>query len=940
MKPIQICHDEQRRKDVRKKPLNGIDYIEIDRASGTTVPVLLVYFFGKAPTDLTTSNIKIEGGLRITGVKATEIQINPSAEADQEGSASIKVDRDGDFSTYTLSITGLPGFDPVYSNVNFTFKPDCPADLDCQIETSCATEHGDEPEINYLAKDYQGFRQLILDRWSQILPGWKERHAPDLGIALAEILAYTGDSLSYFQDAVATEAYLGTARERISVRRHARLVDYAIHEGCNARALVCLETDSDTPELHGSDFYFVTNPFADDEPAIVKQSKLESAPPSAYEIFEPIAVKPFRFYSAHSRILFYTWGDRQCNLPKGATNATLKDTWGPEPALPAEPSGKKVVSNKESDGGYKEVHQQHEQYQPPVRTRRLDNLKSGDLLVFMEKGEAPNPLNCHAIRITRIQRDIDTLYDQPVLNIWWDAADALPFRLCLSSLGPAPKCEFAGDLSVALGNVVLVDHGRRVEHEPLDGCVPILDSVERCTHEGHSCGRSRTPGNFRPVLTRGPLTFAEPVKTDTPASNLLQQDPHRAQPQIKLSLVTLSGVWDAILKTEKTEHAAILVLEQNCKQLDGSYSSGHGSNKIFGTLDGDQVSLKFTDVHGEHNLTAILRDGALEGAFDTHDAFRAHKRHKDIPWTSRPDLLSSGPRDNHFVVELGNSSVAHLRFGDGEQGRMPETGAAAVASYRIGGGPAGNLGANMINRMVIRKAIDGLEIARVFNPKEAAGGTAPEAIEDIRLMAPTAFRSRLERAITADDYAILAAQNPKVQRAAAEIRFTGSRYAVRVAIDPFGSEIPSSSLLAEIKRSLFRYRRIGHDLEVVHARYVPLDIEIAICVRPGYLAAHVKAALLNTLGTGVMPGGRLGFFHPDNLTFGDSIYLSRLVAAAQTLEGVQAVEVTKLQRLYIDDDSAIGSGNLPISPLEIARLDSDPNFPEYGRLKLTMGGGR
>ena len=65
---------------------------------------------------------------------------------------------------------------------------------------------------------------------------------PDIGITLVELLAYVGDYLSYYQDAVATEAYLETARQRISVRRHARLVDYVFSEGCNARAWVCVGT--------------------------------------------------------------------------------------------------------------------------------------------------------------------------------------------------------------------------------------------------------------------------------------------------------------------------------------------------------------------------------------------------------------------------------------------------------------------------------------------------------------------------------------------------------------------------------------------------------------------------------------------------------------------------------------------------------------------------
>src|SRR5882762_7378926 len=106
-----------------------------------------------------------------------------------------------------------------------------------------------QPSIDYMAKDYESFRQLMLDRLSATLPAWQERHAPDLGIAIVEMLAYVADYLSYYQDAVATEAYLGTARQRISVRRHARLLDYVLHEGCNARAWVhCrVPNDKDAP---------------------------------------------------------------------------------------------------------------------------------------------------------------------------------------------------------------------------------------------------------------------------------------------------------------------------------------------------------------------------------------------------------------------------------------------------------------------------------------------------------------------------------------------------------------------------------------------------------------------------------------------------------------------------------------------------------------------
>ena len=61
---------------------------------------------------------------------------------------------------------------------------------------------------------------------------------------LVELFAYLGDRLAYWQDAVAVEAYLGTARRRTSVRRHARLLGYRVHDGCSARVLLALSTDT------------------------------------------------------------------------------------------------------------------------------------------------------------------------------------------------------------------------------------------------------------------------------------------------------------------------------------------------------------------------------------------------------------------------------------------------------------------------------------------------------------------------------------------------------------------------------------------------------------------------------------------------------------------------------------------------------------------------
>jgi hypothetical protein len=101
---------------------------------------------------------------------------------------------------------------------------------------------------DYLAKDYESFRGLMLDHLMAVAPGTAVDVA-GVEATLIEALAYVGDYLSYYQDAVATEACLMTARRRISVRRHARLLDYHVSEGCSARVWVQLQAAGDHVEV-------------------------------------------------------------------------------------------------------------------------------------------------------------------------------------------------------------------------------------------------------------------------------------------------------------------------------------------------------------------------------------------------------------------------------------------------------------------------------------------------------------------------------------------------------------------------------------------------------------------------------------------------------------------------------------------------------------------
>ena len=154
MKTPEICQDEQRRQKVRAHnlkerahKLNGLDYVEVSEDQRT----LTVYFLGKAPDSISRANVRIEGGRRVRDLRVEDLQVNRADDADVDDSMAITVDQPGDFSTYTLRLINDPknpedhvldGFDPRYSELEFSFKAGCPTGLDCKTETICPPEKG------------------------------------------------------------------------------------------------------------------------------------------------------------------------------------------------------------------------------------------------------------------------------------------------------------------------------------------------------------------------------------------------------------------------------------------------------------------------------------------------------------------------------------------------------------------------------------------------------------------------------------------------------------------------------------------------------------------------------------------------------------------------------------------------------------------------------
>ena len=809
------CCDPLRRTAVEDHAtLNAIDYLEVTSADQTELTLHFVNpLTAQHKAGLSPDTIAIRGGERITDIHVDVV----SMAADR---VVLRAEPAGDFSRYELALVRSEsdprppaGFDPVLSTVGFSFKVDCPADFDCRTPEVCSIAPVDAPEIDYLAKDYASFRRLILDRLALLMPDWRERSPADLGITLVELLAYVGDHLSYRQDAVATEGYLRTARRRPSLRRHALLVDYAIGEGGNARAWLQLQVSADT--VLDPDEVIACTGVPGLPPRIVPDGRDHRAADDARpEWFEPVGEAPIELFEDLNELFFHTWGDDRCCLPRGATRATLR---GHHPAL--RPGAVLVLEERRG-----------------TRTGDPADADAG---------------HRHAVRLTRVVQTLDgnpltdPLDDAAITEIEWDAADALPFPLCVSVRTPQGR---VGDVSVAVGNVVLVDHGRTVERERLDP-VPAAalflapdPCADRCADDPPVAVHAR----YRPRPEEGPLTWAGEFDPEAPAAAACVRG--AARPAIALE----------------------------------SDLGGHAT-----------------------------------------------------PWTAARDLLKSAGDSPQFVVETERDGSAVLRFGDDEHGRRPLVGETFAATYRYGNGTAGNVGADSIVHAVTLDA----RVTAVRNPLPASGGSDPESFEQVRRRAPQAFRTQ-ERAVTPADYEAVTVRKPGVQRAAATLRWTGSWNTVFLTVDRLEGGALTDEIERDLGRHVDRYRMAGHDLEFDDPHFVSLEIELFVCVADGHFRSDVRRRLLDVLSSRDLPDGTRGLFHPDSFSFGQTIYLSPILAAARAVPGVASADVTVFQRQGIRDRQYLAAGRMELGRLEIARLDNDPNFPEHGVLRLDLRGGK
>ena len=885
----------KRAEQLADKNLNGMKLVLVSKLELSVNPTeahLEVYFFNeKELNNIVTSATSakeifpIAGGHRVlAGFASGQVQVTqitaPNPNPDHKLMLTVKPI--GDYSTYTLSLN-FPNIDLLFNQLPFKFRPGC-------FSMECAPKQTFKPApqelaLDYLAKDYDSFRHTMIAAMMQRVPGWQATSEADLDQVLLELFSVAADELSDYQDRVMNEAYLASARKRVSLARHGRLMDYHIHQGNQASTWVGIRvaeaeifvmpsgfltwtgedvnastsqvfmTQSETLPLFAIDTAFATELNASTVSIELRdrfcRNNIELSPTLAnlqvtvketdrkwlltdtenHEIFfikrveGQLNVYAPDLHPLLNEMELYTWNGVIPSLEAGSTKADLKL------AIPGEIPAKYL--------------------QNLIRRRRVNYLLIQEWLnpeTGLTAGRDPTKRQLLKLLPSKAAAIEDPFTGDWFVQVQWEEKDKLQRNYCFTVDGATGQ---RTRVSLFHGNLVEVHHGRpRAIAFKAPGT--ILGTNEYYYQPTKKWG-TLCPLPPEPLAYKGTLPGGE----IPPQSTL----------EVTVSLNGQEDPWDEVIDlihSDDSDEAGDRFIVETDELRRSTIRFGNGTN---GRKLPSQATVKCNyqvglGLEGNIGSDTLLHGGLLIG-LDAENRI-----------TYDTTLLQP--------AEPGKTSV--------------------------------------------------------WNPFDVTNGRTPEPVVEIIRRVPEAYRFRQLRAITLQDYVKRAEELPEVSKAAARYAWTGSWRTVQIAIDPVGTTVLDDGLREELARHLNAVRLIGEDLEIRPPQFVPLDIRVKLCIYPDYWPEDLKFLLEQEFSDGFTADGRMGFFHPDRWTFGQKLHPSQILGRIQAIDGVEHVISIRLKRWNEKTPGTDKIANL--RPNEIIQVGNDPDHMEKGLIKFDVKGGR
>lgn len=735
---------------------------------------------------------------------------------------------------------------------------------------SCSCDRFEHPPalnigagLRDLPRQIAGFpefrRAMLFDiRRQPALDYWRARDEDDYGVMLLEMWAYICDSLSFYDQVIAHEAYLRTAKRRPSARKLAALIGYLSRPAVGSTVQLTALAEGRLPlELpRGLGF---------------RSGSFDGNPPQVFELDADTLVHPLtNRWSIRAPKLGVIAQDNpsflliaaQADLKPGML-LLLKDSDNNQ-----QTQALRIRTTSPHTGVDGRIYTKVE-FQAPTRLSagtRLDRLRlflptiSASLWTTNGSAVSKNTITLDGIH-RHIQTGDDILIEYKKQDARWFEVDSvsdsrqdvgpavfLTTQLTLDvdledatrkSLPEAWTDKERSSLRVHCGMIpagIIADEPKPTlgPNDPL-----VLEQRAEAPLDGYRPKRfSLTDKNLRGLPVEGQINFEE--------NRLLLSQGQNWQPDLTLPV----ELWGNVLDASRGETVRNEIL-----------GSGNAA------LPGQTFKLK------KKPLTYLLAPSA-ENEQGVKNTLRVYVNR--ILWREAPSFYGKKPSDEVYIVRQNDEGDFFVIFGDGVRGsRLPSGADNVIAFYRFGAGraapPAGS-----VNQLVT--PVPGLR--SVKNPAPASGGADAESRDDIRKNAPKSALL-LGRAVSIQDMEAATRAVPGVRNVQTEWRWHGIRQCAVAHIWYIGE----GGIESKISLRLRTICDPSTPIQVEQAKALPVALALQVEIDPRFIETDVTAGLRE-----VFFSTETGFLIPENTGVGAPLFRSKIFETALSVEGVLSVQ--------------------------------------------------
>ncbi|WP_321796805.1 putative baseplate assembly protein [Caballeronia sp. J97] len=346
-------------------------------------------------------------------------------------------------------------------------------------------------------------------------------------------------------------------------------------------------------------------------------------------------------------------------------------------------------------------------------------------------------------------------------------------------------------------------------------------------------------------------------------------------------------------------------------------SHGESVAQILGSGDASQAFQRFE--LKQLPLTCRTADNELGAAAELT------VRVNDVAWHERPTMYGAPPTERAYVLAVDEQGREFAVFGDGARGaRLPSGSNNVRAAYRKGIGIDGNVAADTLTQLMSRP----LGLKSVSNPADAQGGADPEAPGETRRSMPL-FTRTLGRAVSLLDYEDFARAFSGIAKAQAQVLnlHAGTTVVITVAGPEDAALTPDSPVWKHLLGALKDSGDPHVAVQLVACRSSTFRLGIKVRRDPDYEAKTMLAAVESALRA---------HFAFDARELAQPVQQSDVIAVAQNVPGVVAVDLTRLYGgTYAPAQTAVSlqvrllASRMQVSngvamPAELLTLDPEP----------------